>query len=107
MSISNKTKLTLSVDKTILEKAKQIAEEKHIPLSGLIENFLEFFSNPKIYCFSCGETFTSSEVDVCPKCGWMVCSKCGVCRCSLDEQAAVAVFYMRKVFEDLVSGRVK
>jgi hypothetical protein len=107
MSTSNKTKLTLTIDKEILDKSKKVAGEKHIPLSGVIENFLEFFSNPTIYCFMCGEMFTSAEVEICPKCGWMICSSCGVCRCNLDEQAAIAVFYMRKVYEDLISGRVK
>jgi len=107
MSISNKIKLTITVDKTILEKAKKTAQSKHTPLSGLIENFLDFFSDPKIYCFVCGEKFTSARAQICPKCGWMICEKCGVCRCNLDGKTAVAVYYMRKVYEDLVSGRVK
>jgi hypothetical protein len=107
MNTSNKTKLTLTVDRAILEKAKKISEEKHLPLSGLIENFLDFFSNPSVYCFECGTKFNTTEVEVCPKCGWMVCANCGICRCNLDEKTAVAVYYMRKVYEDLVSGRVK
>ena len=70
-------------------------------------NDLEFFMDPKVYCFHCGEPFTSSETSLCPKCGWMKCPKCGVCRCDLDDDVAEAVFHMRKVYEDLVIGRVK
>lgn len=38
-----RSKLTLSINKRILEAAKQAADQKHIPLSRLVENFLEFF----------------------------------------------------------------
>lgn len=102
-----KTRLTITVDRDVIEKAKKLAEEKHIPVSGLIEKFLDFFGNPKVYCFKCGEGFYSSESNLCPKCGWMKCPKCGVCRCDLDEDVAVAVFHMRRVYEDLLIGRVK
>ena len=102
-----KTKLTLTVDKNIVEKAKKVAEQKRIPISRLIENFLDFFAKPEVYCFKCGEKFNSVEAELCPKCGWMICPKCNVCRCGLNEETAVAVFYMRKVYEDLLAGRVK
>lgn len=104
---TSKTKLTLTVDKDVLSKAKHVAEEKRIPLSRLVENFLDFFARPKVYCFNCGKKFDSVEAILCPKCGWMVCPICEVCRCSLNEETAVAVFHMRRVYEDLLSGRVK
>lgn len=112
MSISKsrgnpKTKLTISVDKEILEQAKKVSKKKHVPLSGAIENFLEFFTKPEVYCFKCGEKFSSNDAELCPKCGWMICPKCKVCRCGLDEGTAIAVFHMRRVYEDLLSGRVK
>lgn len=102
-----KTKLTLTVDKHILEIAKKTAEQKHVPISRLVENFLNFFANPVIYCFKCGEKIESGEAKLCPKCGWLLCPHCGACRCGLDEETAVAVFYMRRTYEDLLAGRVK
>ena len=104
---SNKTKLTLTVDKGVLERAKKVAEQKRIPMSRLIENFLDFFSKPEVYCFKCGGKFNSVEAELCAKCGWMICPICKVCRCSLNDETAVAVFHMRRVYEDLLSGRVK
>ena len=103
----SKTKLTISVDRTVLEEAKKASDEKRVPLSRAIENFLRFFTNPEVYCFKCGEKFTSEKSDLCPKCGWMICPKCKVCRCGLNEETAVSVFHMRRVYEDLLSGRVK
>lgn len=104
---SKKTKLTLTIDKDVLEKAKKVAEQKRIPMSRLVENFLDFFAKPEVFCFKCGEKFKTVEAKLCPKCGWMICSKCETCRCNLDEEAAIAVFHMRRVYEDLLSGRVK
>jgi len=106
-SSSHRTKLTVTIDAQVLQEAKKVASEKRVPVSRLIENFLEFVTNPEVYCFKCGERFDSSDSELCPKCGWMVCPKCGVCRCSLNEETAVAVFHMRRVFEDLLAGRVK
>lgn len=103
----HKVKLTLTVDKRILEKAKRVAEKKPVSISGLVENFLDFFVDPKLYCFKCGDSFQSNDSVLCPKCGWMECPNCGVCRCDLDEEVAVAIFHMRKVYEDLLVGRVK
>jgi predicted RNA-binding Zn-ribbon protein involved in translation (DUF1610 family) len=102
-----KAKLTLSVDKKILNEAKKAAEQKHVPLSRVVENFLDFFSNPRVYCFKCGDRFDSSVAGLCPKCGWLICPKCKTCRCGLNEEIATSVFYMRRVYEDLLSGRVK
>jgi len=102
-----KTKLTVTVDEEVLKDAKKISEEKHIPLSGVVQNFLKFFSNPWVYCFKCGEKFNVKEAELCPKCGWLKCPKCGICRCGLDEDTAIAVFHMRRVYEELLSGRVK
>ncbi len=35
------TKLTLKLDKSVIERAKQYAKEHNISLSGLIENYLQ------------------------------------------------------------------
>jgi len=102
-----KARLTITIDPDILAKAKRLAEEKHIPVSGVIENFLDFFVNPKVYCIVCGEKFSSDEAELCPICGWMKCAKCGACKCRLNEDVATAVFHMRRVYEDLLAGRVK
>jgi len=102
-----KTKLTLSIDKGILNEAKRTVEEKRIPLSRAVENFLEFLANPKVYCFKCGEKFRVNEAQLCPKCGWLLCTNCGACGCGLSEETAVAVFHMRRVYEDLLIGKVK
>ena len=110
MSISKsgpKTKLTLSIDEDVSKEAKKVSDERNIPLSRLIQNFLRFFNKPEVYCFKCGEKFSSDDAELCPKCGWMICPKCKVCRCGLNEETAIAVFHMRRVYEDLLSGRVK
>ena len=104
---SGKPRLNITIDKEVLEKARKMADEKHISLSGLIENFLDFFVDSKVYCFKCGERFSSSDSSLCPKCGWMKCPRCEVCRCDLDDDVAEAVFHMRRVYEDLLIGRVK
>lgn len=102
-----KVKLTITVDREILSEAKKVAEEKRVPVSRLVENFLKFFANPEVYCFKCGKRFSSSYADLCPKCGWMICPECGGCRCGLDEKTAIAIFHMRRSLEDLLVGRVK
>ena len=102
-----RVKLTVTIAENVLQKAKRVADEKCIPLSRLIENFLEFFTVPTVYCFKCGEEFDSTESKLCPKCGWLICPKCDVCRCGLSEESAIAVFHMRRVYEDLLAGRVK
>ena len=102
-----KIKLTVTMDQRILENAKKVSEEKHIPLSRAIENFLNFFASPWVYCFKCGEKFNVNEAELCAKCGWLKCPKCGACRCGLDERTAIAIFHMRRVYEDLLAGRLK
>jgi hypothetical protein len=102
----SKARQTVTLDKNILDEAKKVCDSKHIPLSGAIENFLEFFAKPWVYCFKCGEKFYA-DAELCPKCGWLKCPKCGACRCGLDDDTAVAVFHMRRVYEDLLGGRVK
>ncbi len=92
-----KGKLTLTVDKDVIEKAKQIARCKGVKISGMVEKYLMFLSDPWVYCFQCGEKFTSKKAKICPKCGWMTCLWCGACGCGLSEDAAAAVFQMRKV----------
>ena len=102
-----KVKLTVTIDKEILDRAKKVSEEKHVPLSGAIENFLEFFTNPSVYCFKCGKKFTSKDAKVCTKCGWMICPHCNACGCGLSEETLRVAFYMRRTYEDLLIGRVK
>jgi len=99
-------KITTTIDRKILEKAKKICEDKHFTMAGIIENFLSFFVDPWVYCFNCGEKFYVREGELCPKCGWLKCPKCGTCRCELDEKTAIAVFHMRRVYEDLLIGRI-
>jgi len=107
MKNSSKTKLTVTVDVEILKGAKKVSGEKRIPLSRAIENFLKFFAKPEVYCFKCGEKFSVDEAELCPKCGWMICPNCKACRCGLSEETAIAVFHMRRVYEELLAGRVK
>ena len=102
-----KTRLTVTVDKEVLAKAKEEAKRKRIPISRVVENFLRFFAKPEVYCFKCGEKFSVEEAKLCPKCGWMICPKCEACRCGLSEETAIAVFHMRRVYEELLAGRVK
>ncbi len=102
-----KTKLTLSVDKDVIQHAKEAAQQRKIPVSRLVENYLKFLSNPEVYCFSCGEKFKAKSSNVCPKCGWLIHAGCEACRCTLSEETASAVFYMRKLYEDLLGGRVE
>ncbi len=39
------TKLTLKLNKTIIDKAKEYAKEKNISLSKMIENYLQALTN--------------------------------------------------------------
>ena len=93
-----KTKLTVTIDRKILNEAKKLAARKRIPLSRLIENYLQFFINPRVYCFKCGKKFSAKEAELCPKCGWMICSHCKSCRCGLSEETAVAIFCMKSYY---------
>lgn len=102
-----KTKLTLSIDENILKDAKKTASQKRIPISSLVENYLKWLSKPDVYCFTCGVKFEVKDSKVCPKCGWLICTKCKACRCTLSEEVASALFHMRKTFEDLLGGRIK
>jgi hypothetical protein len=107
MNKYTKERLTVTIDREILSKAKEKAEKRGIPISRLVENFLSFFVNPRLYCFKCGEKFVANEAKLCPKCEWMICPKCKACRCELSEESTTAVFHMRRVYEDLLIGRVK
>jgi cytochrome c-type biogenesis protein CcmH/NrfF len=37
----------------------------------------------------------------------MRCPKCNACGCKLSEETIAAIFHMRKVYEDLLAGRIK
>ena len=103
----SRVKLTVTIDANVLEKAKALAEQKGVPLSRLVEKLLSFFASPYVYCFSCGAKFEVEKASVCTKCGWLLCPHCGACRCSLSDEVASAVYHMRKVYEDLLLGRLK
>ena len=105
--VRKKEPLNITIDGDVKEKAIAEAQKKNIPLSRLIENFLKFFVNPQVYCYGCGKEFQSSETLVCTKCSSMKCPVCGCCACSLSEETSKAIFYMRRVYEDLLAGRVK
>jgi len=102
-----RVKLTVTIDAEVLEKAKKRARSKGLPISRVVERLLAFFANPFVYCFSCGEKFEVDKAGVCPKCGWLLCPSCGACRCSLSDEVASATYHMRKVYEDLLAGRLK
>ncbi len=105
--VGKKVKITDNVDKDVLQRAEKVLKEKNIPRSRAIESFLKFIADPHIYCFSCGEEFVVSKSTVCPKCSFVKCPKCKGCSCKLSDQTSTAVFHMRKVYEDLIGGRVK
>ncbi len=102
-----RVKLTLSLDGEVVERAKAKAAISGVPLSRIVEDFLSFYSNPYVYCFTCGVRFSVSEGEICPSCGWLKCPSCGACRCGLNEEAAVVAYRLRKVYEDLLHGRLK
>jgi len=102
-----KVKVTLSLDRDIVKRAKAKASLSGISLSKIVEDFLNFYSNPYVYCFSCGVRFAVSEGEVCPSCGWLKCPSCGACRCNLGDEAAIVAYRLRKVYEDLLHGRLK
>jgi len=101
-----KTKLTLSVDRNLLKEAKSRAAKRHLTLSGLIDEFLAFFTRPQLYCFKCGGIYDVETSKVCPKCEWSICPRCQTCKCQLGEEASKVAFHMRKVYENLVGGRL-
>ena len=90
-----RTKLTLTVDPDVLAEAKAKAQSQHTSISGLVENFLQFYSEARLYCFSCGVALDVTEQETCAKCG-----------CDLGDEARQAVFHMRRVYEELLAGRV-
>ena len=71
-----KTRITLSIDSKVLMNAKQKAEEERLYLSNLIENYLEFFVDPYVYCFHCGKKFHLEEGEECPICTFVKCPSC-------------------------------
>lgn len=102
-----KERLTITINSDVLHRFKQICKKRHLTISGVLQNFIEFFVNPQLYCFECGEAFDADSAQLCTKCSWMICPSCGLCGCGLDERVIKAVFQMRKTYEDLRMGRVK
>jgi hypothetical protein len=102
-----KVKLTLTVEKSVLQEGRRAAKERNTSISRLVENYLAFVANPNLYCFGCGKPFKAKTGVPCPKCGWVKCPKCNACRCSLSEDAAIVAYRLRQSIEDLMSGRVR
>lgn len=102
LQMSNKTKLTLSIKKDILERAKEVSNKMGVSISKLVENFLAFYASPTLHCFHCGKKFDIRESKVCLKCGWYICPHCGGCGCSLDDSAKKVAFEMKKVYDELL-----
>lgn len=103
----SKKKLTLTIEEEVVDKAKKEAEERNTKLSASVQKFLQFFVEPWIYCFKCGKKINVKGAEVCPRCDWLKCPECGVCRCDLSEDTAEVAFYMRKIYEELLGGRLK
>lgn len=101
-----KSRLNLTVDSSLLERVKEKADEKHLSISSIVENFFEFFVNPYVYCFNCGSKFCTETSEDCPVCSWVKCPECGACGCNLDDEVVKTAYHMRKVYEDLLFGRV-
>ena len=106
-SVMAKTKLTLTIDEDILIATKNAANKKGVSLSHLVEVFFQFFSEPNLFCFSCGVEFITRTSEECAACGWLKCPECDSCRCNLSEEVAISLYRMRKVYEQLLAGRVK
>ena len=104
---SSKRRVTITIDEEIYEQAQKTAQEKGTTVSAIVQKFLSFYNDPHVYCFNCGRKFKSTEAELCPICGWMKCPDCKKCRCDIEDDVGKAVFYMREVFEDLLSGSVK
>lgn len=102
---ANKSRITLSIDPEILEKAKQKAVEERLHISNLVENYLEFFTDPYVYCFHCGIKFSVEHGEECPVCTFTKCPTCGKCRCD-EVPNEEAIYHMRKVYEDLIKRRI-
>ena len=101
-----KSRITLSINTRILEKAKEKAKKERLHISNLVEKYLEFYVDPYVYCFHCGSKFDLEQGDECPVCTFAKCPTCGKCRC--DEMSnEKAIYHMRKVYEDLIKRRIK
>ncbi len=101
-----RAKLTLTVDPEVLAEAKAKAQSQHTSISGLVENFLHFYSEARLYCFSCGAGLDVAKQETCAACGFLKCADCAKCGCGLGDEARQAVFHMRRVYEELLAGRV-
>lgn len=104
---SSKKKISLTIDDDVYEAAQEAVKEKGTSVSAIVQKFLEFYSDPHVYCISCGTKFRTSKAVLCPLCGWLKCPECSICRCDVSDEVAKAVFYMREVYEDLLTGSVK
>lgn len=102
----SKTKLTLTVDPKVVARARRASRARRIPISRMVEGFLDWAADPRLHCFACGAPFATSGARTCTQCSWMECPGCGKCGCGLGKQALRALHPMRKVFEELAGGRL-
>ncbi len=100
---ASKEKLTLSIDRHILEEAKEAISNRKpkAGLSNMVETYLTFLADPLAWCFSCSEEFTASHTKACPRCNFLICPSCSACGCKLDEETTVAVRNMRRIYKYL------
>ncbi|MEM3085789.1 MAG: DUF6364 family protein [Halobacteria archaeon] len=101
-----KAKLTLTVDPKALARAKRASRARRIPLSRLVEGFLDWASDPRLHCFACSAPFGASRGRTCAKCGWLSCPSCGGCGCALPKEALAGLHSLRKTLEELAGGRL-
>lgn len=97
-------KLTISISDDVLKGAREKAASLGLSLSRIIENALSYFAKPKVFCFTCGTKFESTQTNPCPKCGWYKCPNCGSCACSLSEESARVAFYMKRTLIEIFSN---
>lgn len=101
-----KAKLTLTVDPRVLTRAKRASRARRIPLSRLVEGFLDWAADPRLHCFSCGSPFAASSARACAQCSWLACPACGGCGCLFGKEARPPLHAMRRTFEELAGGRL-
>jgi len=99
-----KKKLTLTVEETIIEKAKKRSHNLGLSISKIVENALNFFADPSVYCFKCGHKFLIRSSQICPRCSWYKCPKCGACACDLGDEGIKVAYYMRKTLMEIFAS---
>lgn len=99
-----KKKITLTVDDIVVDKAKKKSRELGLSISRIVENALNFFANPSVYCFKCGQKFLIKLSVMCPRCSWYKCPKCGACACKLGDEGIKVAYFMRKTLIEIFAS---